>query len=134
MQLREIGEVVLGERLGIAEVRVNAAQSAQAARARAHPAPVRHGEPAVSAAHHVGDRAAPVEQHAHHAPYLVRELGELTRQFVGHQPIGRDAPPPQPLEPLHMTGFEPARISFNAQLDQSPPPLVDPDGTRSLPP
>jgi hypothetical protein len=62
----------------------------------------------------VGDRAAPVDQHADLAPGLPGQLREVPGEFVGDQAVGRDLPPKEALEPSDLVGLQPMGISEDA--------------------
>ena len=112
-QEREVGEIVAGERLG-AQMGVDAAQSAQAPAPGAHPAPIRQLDRARVAHHHVGDGAGPIDQHADLAPGLAGQLGEVPREFLGDQAIGRNLPPEEAFELSDLAGLQPMGVSEDA--------------------
>ena len=59
-------------------------------------------------------RAAPVDQHADLPADLARELGQLTRQLVGDQALGRQAPLREALEPLQVTRLQAVGVAVDA--------------------
>ena len=112
-QLREVGEVVLGEPL-VREVGVDAAQPAQASPAGAHASPVRQLDRAGIADHHVGDRPGAVDEHPHLPADLPGELRELAGEVVGQEPVGRKAALREALELLDVVGLEAVGITEDA--------------------
>ena len=109
-QHREVGLVVAVERR-VADVGVDAAQPAQPAAARAQAAPVGHRDAARVAHHHVGDRAAPVDQHPDLAAGLARELAELAGELVGDQALRREPTLGQAFELAGLAGLQAVRVA-----------------------
>jgi len=104
---------------------VQAAHAAQAAEAGAHAAPVGHHDRACVAGHHVGDGAAPIDQHADLATDLPGELAQLAGQLLAHEALGREPPTPEALDDSDTAVFVP---------DAEPPPQpVDPEVLRPPP-
>ena len=89
-----------------AQVGVDAAQAAEAPRARAHALEVGQRDRERVAHHHVLDASAAPEQHAHLPPALERELGELARELLRDQAIARELALVQVLEATELAGFQ----------------------------
>jgi hypothetical protein len=64
----------------------------------------------------VGDRASPVYQDSDLATKVSTDAGELTREFVGQQAIGREVAPEQALQLANLTGLEPVGIAEDLDL------------------
>ncbi len=109
-QERQVGQVIEGERL-VPDVGVYAAQTAEASATGAHSAPIRKLDGTGVADHDVGDVAAAVHQDAHLPPGLEREGGQLPRQFLGDEALGRQPAPREAFELAHLAGFETAGIA-----------------------
>ena len=94
-----------------AEVRVDAAQAAQAAATGAQTTPVGQLDRVGVAHHHVLDIAPAVDQDADLSPDLPADLRQLPGQLLCEQLIGRDAAPEEPIEPADLAGFEAVRVA-----------------------
>ena len=73
-------------------------QAAQTPAAGPQAAPVGQGNRVGIAHHHVLDPPAAIEQHAHLAPDLVADFGQLPGELLRDQPIGRHPAPEEALE------------------------------------
>ncbi len=111
-QQRKVGQVVPGQPL-VCEMRLQEAQTAQAAATGAQTAPVRELRPRWTADHDVLDGPRPVDEHADLTTDLARELGQLARQLVRDEAVCAEAPPEQALKGLDLAGFEAVGIAVN---------------------
>ena len=109
---RQVGQVVACEPF-IAEMRMDAAKTAQASSAGAQATPVRHFDRVRVAHHHVRDSTAAVDQHPGLATDVRADLGQLAGEFVGDQAIRRDVPAKQALDLANLTGFEAVRVAVD---------------------
>jgi hypothetical protein len=80
-------------------------------RPRKRPAPAPHAAKSGSdrqriAHHHVLDAPAAPDEHPHLPPALERKLGELAREFLGHQAIARQLALVQILEAPELAGLQ----------------------------
>ena len=109
-QQQQVAAVVARQPL-VPEMGVEAAQAAQTPAAGPQAAPVGQGDRVGIAHHHVLDQPAAIEQHADLAPNLAADFGQVPRELLGDQPIGRHPAPEEALDPASLTGLEAVRIT-----------------------
>ena len=61
--------------------------------------------------HHVFDMALAVDEHTYLAARLVREFGQLAREFLRHNLVHRDAPRVEFFNAAQLVGFQSERVS-----------------------
>jgi hypothetical protein len=103
-------------------MRVNAAQPAQPPTPGSQPPPIRQLDRPRIATHHVGHRAAALQQHSDLAADFEADLREFSGQFVTDHALDRHAAPGETLQSADLTGFETAGVADD--LDGSPLPGV----------
>ena len=108
----QVGCVIAGEAL-IPQVGMDAAQPPQAPASRAQAPPVRQLDGVGISHHRVGHRAPPVDENPDLAPDLAADGRQFASEFLGQQPIGRDAPPEKSLEGPDLAGLEAVGVSVD---------------------
>jgi hypothetical protein len=108
---REVVQIVLRQLLA-AQVRVDAAKPAEAVGGDALAAEVGQLDLFRVADHDVLDVALAINQRADLPPGLVREFGELAREFGRDDPLRRNAPRVELLDAAQLVGLETLRVAF----------------------
>ena len=106
-----------------AQVRVDAAQAAEAVGRDALAAEVRQLDPLRVADRDVFDVAFAVNEDADLSAGLVREFGELARELGRDDPLRRNAPRVEFLDAAQLVGLETLRVAVYV-ADTSRPPEV----------
>ena len=109
-QQQQVGPVVPRQPL-LAEMGMQAAQSAQTPAAGPQAAPVGQRNRVGIAHHHMLDQPAAIEQHPYLASNLVADFGQVPRELLRDQAIGRHPTPEEALELPSLAGLEAVRIT-----------------------
>jgi hypothetical protein len=121
-QQSEVSEVVLSQAFA-AQMRVQAAQSAEAIDGDADTFEVRKLDAPVISNHHIFDVTTAIDERADLSPRFVREFGQLAREFGCQYLVWRDPPGVELFDAANLIRLQAGGVS-DYVLDGAGPPVT----------